>query len=442
MNVSDGGHTGDNVGIYPLLERRCQVIIACDAEADPTIAFGSFTEALRHAYVDLGVDVDIDLSMIMPDPTTGLSKAHCAIGRIRYPECPERPNWLIYMKNSIDRQRAGAGPQLQAHVAGLPARDRPPISSSTMRSSSRTGPSAITSPKRRSAAGSSNPKFVRHWVCRSRCLPRMPTTWTRAPWNFRWHKDRQAWDAWDDLLIHHSPFKAADSDQFRELTKTAERARAGRHRRPRTPCLLPRVHDCPRTASRRRRATPAHRPHQFDRDADPADGGRLLLVAPRPVCERARQPRVDEPVPPWATFGDVPAALPAAADHLLERLRDVLLSLHPQLGADRHRAAASRVGRDACDRVRSTQSGLGMPPAWRPRLLPGSGSPRGARTRRPDEVRAARTAATTRPARDRRWRARPRPPAAPPTPPPTKGDPSQMAGPFGPADLTPAAARR
>ena len=41
------------------------------------------------------------LSMIMPDPTTGYSQAHCAIGRIRYPECPGRPNWLIYMKNSM-----------------------------------------------------------------------------------------------------------------------------------------------------------------------------------------------------------------------------------------------------------------------------------------------------------------------------------------------------
>ena len=68
VNVSDGGHTGDNVGIYPLLERRCQVIIACDAEADPAIAFGSFTEALRHAYVDLGIDMDIDLSMITARP--------------------------------------------------------------------------------------------------------------------------------------------------------------------------------------------------------------------------------------------------------------------------------------------------------------------------------------------------------------------------------------
>ena len=74
VNVSDGGHTGDNVGIYPLLQRRCQVIIACDAEADPAIAYGSFTEALRHAYVDLGVDVDIDLSMITPDPATGLEQ--------------------------------------------------------------------------------------------------------------------------------------------------------------------------------------------------------------------------------------------------------------------------------------------------------------------------------------------------------------------------------
>jgi hypothetical protein len=101
VNLSDGGHTGDNVGIYPLLERRCQVIIACDAEADRGLSFGSFTEALRHAYVDLGVDVDIDLSMIRPDPQTGLSKNHCAIGRIRYPECPDRPNWLIYLKNSM-----------------------------------------------------------------------------------------------------------------------------------------------------------------------------------------------------------------------------------------------------------------------------------------------------------------------------------------------------
>jgi hypothetical protein len=101
VNLSDGGHTGDNVGIYHLLERRCQVIIACDAEQDAELAFGSFTEALRHAYIDYNIDVDIDLDMIRPDPKTGYSRSHCAIGRIRYKEFPERANWLIYLKNSL-----------------------------------------------------------------------------------------------------------------------------------------------------------------------------------------------------------------------------------------------------------------------------------------------------------------------------------------------------
>jgi hypothetical protein len=107
VNLSDGGHTGDNVGIYPLLQRRCKVIIACDAEADPHLAFGAFTEALRHAYIDMNIDVDIDLTMIRPDPVTGRSRSHCAVGHIRYPDPqpgePGKPReaWLIYLKNSL-----------------------------------------------------------------------------------------------------------------------------------------------------------------------------------------------------------------------------------------------------------------------------------------------------------------------------------------------------
>ncbi|HMA20452.1 MAG TPA: hypothetical protein VKO87_06585, partial [Gemmatimonadaceae bacterium] len=31
VNLSDGGHTGDNIGLYPLLQRRCKVIVVCDA---------------------------------------------------------------------------------------------------------------------------------------------------------------------------------------------------------------------------------------------------------------------------------------------------------------------------------------------------------------------------------------------------------------------------
>jgi hypothetical protein len=101
VNLSDGGHTGDNVGIYPLFQRCCKVIIACDAERDPTLGFGSFTEALRHAYVDLGVNVDIDLTMIRPDPATGYSRSHCAVGRVHYPDAPDQESFLIYLKNSL-----------------------------------------------------------------------------------------------------------------------------------------------------------------------------------------------------------------------------------------------------------------------------------------------------------------------------------------------------
>ncbi|MFN2398996.1 MAG: hypothetical protein ABR543_10225, partial [Gemmatimonadaceae bacterium] len=101
VNLSDGGHTGDNVGIYPLLQRRCKVIVACDAERDPNLTFGSFTEALRHAYVDMGIDVDIDLTMIRADTRTGLSRSHCAVGRIRYPDRPNQESSLVYLKNSL-----------------------------------------------------------------------------------------------------------------------------------------------------------------------------------------------------------------------------------------------------------------------------------------------------------------------------------------------------
>jgi hypothetical protein len=101
VNLSDGGHTGDNVGIYPLLQRRCKIIIACDAEQDRELSFNSFSEALRHAYIDLGISVDIDLSMIRPDPETGRSRYHAAVGRIRYPDRPDQTSYLIYLKNSL-----------------------------------------------------------------------------------------------------------------------------------------------------------------------------------------------------------------------------------------------------------------------------------------------------------------------------------------------------
>jgi hypothetical protein len=215
VNVSDGGHTGDNVGIYPLFERRCKVIIASDAEADPTIAFGSFTEALRHAYVDLGVDVDIDLSMITPDPVTGLSKAHCAIGRIRYPECPGRPSFLIYMKNSLTGNEPAPVLNYKRTSAAFPHESTADqFFDDTQFESYRALGDHIAE------------ETLGRWLLDDQIrtilnLPRVERPRVECLIDFPLANiDR----AWDDLLIYHSPFRAADSEgEFRELTsKLAE----------------------------------------------------------------------------------------------------------------------------------------------------------------------------------------------------------------------------
>jgi hypothetical protein len=109
INLSDGGHTGDNVGICPLLKRRCAVIIACDAEADPQSAFGSLTEALRQIYIDENIRVEINLDRLRPDPVTKRSAGNWAIGTIYYPQTvggggmaqPADTGYLLVLKSSF-----------------------------------------------------------------------------------------------------------------------------------------------------------------------------------------------------------------------------------------------------------------------------------------------------------------------------------------------------
>jgi Patatin-like phospholipase len=210
VNVSDGGHTGDNVGIYPLLERRCQVIIASDAEADPSIGFGSFTEALRHAYVDLGVDVDIDLSMITPDPHTGWSQSHCAIGRIRYPECPGRPNWIIYMKNSLTGNEPAPVLNYKRMCPAFPHESTADqfFDDAQFESYRALGDHIAEETFARWAG---DPEVRTALGLRTRPLPERDCATV--------NRKMMSTLAWDELRIRHSPFRAADNQQFRELTQ-------------------------------------------------------------------------------------------------------------------------------------------------------------------------------------------------------------------------------
>ncbi|HLG58906.1 MAG TPA: patatin-like phospholipase family protein [Vicinamibacterales bacterium] len=98
VNVSDGGHF-ENLGIYELVRRRCKVIIACDAECDTKLAFGSLGSVVRMCETDFGATIDIDIESIRRQKESGTSRAHCAVGRITYGNGSR--GCLIYLKSSI-----------------------------------------------------------------------------------------------------------------------------------------------------------------------------------------------------------------------------------------------------------------------------------------------------------------------------------------------------
>jgi hypothetical protein len=103
VHLSDGGHTGDNLGLIPLLQRRCRLILAVDAECDTEYGFGSLINALQYAEVDLGIGIDIDLSELRPDPE-GRVASHHAVGTIAYPQTdrlPAQAGHLVVLKSSV-----------------------------------------------------------------------------------------------------------------------------------------------------------------------------------------------------------------------------------------------------------------------------------------------------------------------------------------------------
>jgi hypothetical protein len=109
IHLSDGGHCGDNLGLYPLLQRRCKLIVVCDAERDPDHVFGSLAAAIRQIFTDENVVVRIDLDALRRRAEER-PEQHFAVGSIAYPDCPEDPDngtahgWLVYLKASfLDR---------------------------------------------------------------------------------------------------------------------------------------------------------------------------------------------------------------------------------------------------------------------------------------------------------------------------------------------------
>ncbi len=98
LNLSDGGHH-ENLGIYPLIKRGCQVIIASDAGADPNFDFGDLANLIRKVRIDMGVEINIDLTTLRQKPNSKDTTEHFALGTIEYPD--NTKGLLIYIKSSL-----------------------------------------------------------------------------------------------------------------------------------------------------------------------------------------------------------------------------------------------------------------------------------------------------------------------------------------------------
>lgn len=100
--LSDGGHF-DNMALYELVKRRCGLIIVCDAEADDKYDYRGVGSAIRKCRVDMGIDIDLDLTDITPQECGKPSKKHCAVGTIHYENADLNAptGTIIYIKASL-----------------------------------------------------------------------------------------------------------------------------------------------------------------------------------------------------------------------------------------------------------------------------------------------------------------------------------------------------
>ncbi|MCY1644067.1 hypothetical protein [Methylorubrum sp. SL192] len=99
INVTDGGHI-ENLGVYELLRRRCQFIVAIDGEQDPEMTFHGLANLQRLAAIDFGIRVEIDLDDLRLRET-GLSRSHFRLCRIIYPGTGIPCGYLLYVKLSL-----------------------------------------------------------------------------------------------------------------------------------------------------------------------------------------------------------------------------------------------------------------------------------------------------------------------------------------------------
>ena len=106
--LSDGGHF-ENLGLYEMIQRRCETIVVCDAGCDPSCSLEDLGNAIRKIRADLGVRIELQNFNIYSRDDKRYENSdqpeigrYCALGDIYYdPESDDPQGTLIYIKPAI-----------------------------------------------------------------------------------------------------------------------------------------------------------------------------------------------------------------------------------------------------------------------------------------------------------------------------------------------------
>ena len=100
--LTEGGGY-DSLSVYELVRRRCSLIVASDASVDPDMSCEALGNAIRRCFTDLGIEIHIDTADLRLPDDDGESRAHCAVGSIRYDRVDHgaSPGTLIYLKPGL-----------------------------------------------------------------------------------------------------------------------------------------------------------------------------------------------------------------------------------------------------------------------------------------------------------------------------------------------------
>ena len=101
LYLSDGGHF-ENLGLYELVRRRCQLIVVVDASCDSEDCFKDLGNAMRRCLADFNVPITLDVSKLH-DAADGTPRSSFVNGRIHYHQADggTQEGVLLYLKPAL-----------------------------------------------------------------------------------------------------------------------------------------------------------------------------------------------------------------------------------------------------------------------------------------------------------------------------------------------------